>query len=58
LIIDRDTWDLSGTALSDITTETMRAAFARYAETHEARLDSALLIDLERAVHIPSTSRS
>ena len=36
LIIDGDAGNFSGMSLGDITTEAMRAAFARYAETHEA----------------------
>ena len=35
-----------------ITIETMRTAFAQYAETHEAGVDSPVLVDLEPVVHL------
>src|SRR5688500_16982828 len=36
LVVGGDTNDLSRMSLGDITTDSMRTAFAQYAETHEA----------------------
>jgi hypothetical protein len=45
-------------AVADITKESMRAAFAAYADNHEAALHPALLVHLECVVHLPLHRRA